>query len=227
LKNTQTEVMGSLYWAAPESISEGKFSMASDVYSYGITLWELITRKDIYPGKNPLNVAMEVVKGTRPPVPQDCPTEVSQLMEKCWDADPNKRPSFKEILRYLENNSQSSMIDLSEIKTELAEEAPDDNNVTIVFTDVEVCYSRFQTNIFQGSTALWEAHPVVMQHALRIHNQTMRSTMRKHNGYEIKTEGDSFMVAFVDPMDAILWCINSQKGTFNCILFQFFSPSCC
>ena len=71
--------------------------------------------------------------------------------------------------------------------------------VTLVFTDVE------------GSTALWEAAPVEMREALELHDQLMRRTIDEYQGYEVKTEGDAFMVAFQHPKDALAWCLAVQN----------------
>ena len=74
--------------------------------------------------------------------------------------------------------------------------SPPTGNVAIVFTDIE------------GSTPLWEAHPQGMKTSLAIHNQLFRRAIAKFNGYEIKTIGDAFMVAFESPVDAVnfgLW----------------------
>eukprot|EP00906_Rhabdomonas_costata_P021271 RCo030896 len=70
--------------------------------------------------------------------------------------------------------------------------------VTMVFTDV------------QGSTSLWDQHPEAMSIALDIHNQVIREELPKFGGYEVKTIGDSFMVAFPNPVDAIACCVSIQ-----------------
>eukprot|EP01090_Pellita_catalonica_P003386 TRINITY_DN1304_c0_g1_i3.p1 TRINITY_DN1304_c0_g1~~TRINITY_DN1304_c0_g1_i3.p1 ORF type:complete len:1074 (-),score=264.73 TRINITY_DN1304_c0_g1_i3:330-3551(-) len=72
-------------------------------------------------------------------------------------------------------------------------------NVTLCFTDV------------QGSTTQWEMHPDVMAYSLGLHNDLMRELIRKHNGYEVKVEGDAFMVAFGDSADAMRWCLEIQN----------------
>ena len=72
-------------------------------------------------------------------------------------------------------------------------------NVTLVFTDV------------QGSTTQWEKFPKVMTAALAMHNRLMRDRIREHQGYEVKTEGDAFMIAFADPSNAVHFCLDVQE----------------
>ena len=72
--------------------------------------------------------------------------------------------------------------------------------VTLVFTDVE------------GSTALWERCPKAMRAALTSHDELMRHLISKFDGYEVKTEGDAFMVAFAKPCDGAAWCLAVQEG---------------
>src|SRR5207302_5713509 len=71
--------------------------------------------------------------------------------------------------------------------------------VTLVFTDI------------QGSTDLWERRPAAMRGALEIHNELMRRLRAKHGGYEVKTEGDAFMLAFADCPAAVAWCTDVQR----------------
>jgi class 3 adenylate cyclase/tetratricopeptide (TPR) repeat protein len=70
--------------------------------------------------------------------------------------------------------------------------------VTIVFTDI------------QGSTALWERFEDGFSTALQLHHETVRAQLKAHGGYEVKTEGDAFMVAFDRAEDALGFCIQTQ-----------------
>merc|ERR1712204_30531 len=74
-----------------------------DVYSYGIFLWELCTMSQPYSNLTPLQAAMKVVNGERPPISSDCPQELAQIMTKCWAHYPIDRPTFSDIVLELEN----------------------------------------------------------------------------------------------------------------------------
>lgn len=88
---------------APEVITGKNYSEKADVYSFGIILWEFAAREPPYKKITPLKVSVEVVKNDlRPKVPKKTPDPLSRLMKRCWDRNPLKRPSFKEIIYELE-----------------------------------------------------------------------------------------------------------------------------
>ncbi len=87
---------------APEAISDFKFSVKSDVYAFGITLWELLTGQDPYPDFEPVNTAVEVlVKQRRPQLYDFIPVQIQKLMKKCWHSDPAKRPAMDDVCKSL------------------------------------------------------------------------------------------------------------------------------
>jgi adenylate cyclase len=71
--------------------------------------------------------------------------------------------------------------------------------VSLVFTDIK------------NSTLLWETYPIAMRSAIKMHNEVMRRHLRIIGGYEVKTEGDAFMVAFPTVTSALLWCFTIQN----------------
>ena len=70
-------------------------------------MWELMTRRDVFPGMLGFQIAIEVgTKGLRPELPseEECPiTEMSALMQRAWAEDPHARPSFSEIVAEMES----------------------------------------------------------------------------------------------------------------------------
>ncbi|KAK7893023.1 hypothetical protein LTR67_007261 [Exophiala xenobiotica] len=81
----------------------------------------------------------------------------------------------------------------------LEEPQPPIGEVAIVFTDIK------------NSTALWEVLPVPMRSAIMMHNELMRRQLRIIGGYEVKTEGDAFMVSFPTVTSALLWSFSCQS----------------
>ena len=92
---------GTPYWMAPELL-RGKSSntSASDVYSFGIILCEVYSRKDPYEGEKSsevLKLICDPKVNKRPYVPESCPTQVKNLMSDCVLGNPDQRPTFEEL----------------------------------------------------------------------------------------------------------------------------------
>lgn len=86
-------------WMAIESLQTQKFTTKSDVWSYGVLMWELITRgASPYPDVDPYDIAHYLLKGRRLPQPQYCPDTLYSIMLACWDPEPDCRPSFHSLV---------------------------------------------------------------------------------------------------------------------------------
>ncbi|EDV26944.1 uncharacterized protein TRIADDRAFT_16659, partial [Trichoplax adhaerens] len=72
-------------WTSPEAITTKKYSVASDVWSYGILLWEIWSYGlNPYPGWDNTRVVEEVLKGYRLPPAEGCPRKINSMIERCW-----------------------------------------------------------------------------------------------------------------------------------------------
>ncbi|KAF2640285.1 hypothetical protein P280DRAFT_32298 [Massarina eburnea CBS 473.64] len=81
-----------------------------------------------------------------------------------------------------------------------------DNEVDAPTGEVSLCFTDIKS-----STLLWETYPIAMRSAIKMHNEVMRRQLRIIGGYEVKTEGDAFMVAFPTVTSALLWCFTIQS----------------
>lgn len=89
-------------WTAPEALNYGRYSSESDVWSYGILLWETFSLGVCpYPGMTNQQAREQVEKGYRMSCPQKCPEEVYKVMQRCWEYKPENRPKFSDLQKDL------------------------------------------------------------------------------------------------------------------------------
>ncbi|XP_054544050.1 tyrosine-protein kinase Fer isoform X2 [Talpa occidentalis] len=89
-------------WTAPEALNYGRYSSESDVWSFGILLWETFSLGVCpYPGMTNQQAREQVERGYRMSAPQNCPEDIFKIMMKCWDYKPEQRPKFADLQREL------------------------------------------------------------------------------------------------------------------------------
>lgn len=99
IQTYMTNNKGSAAWMAPEVFEGSNYSEKCDVFSWGIILWEVLTRKKPFDeiGGSAFCIMWAVHRGTRPPLIKDLPESIESLMTRCWDKEPSLRPSMEEV----------------------------------------------------------------------------------------------------------------------------------
>ncbi|XP_010877416.1 mitogen-activated protein kinase kinase kinase 7 [Esox lucius] len=99
IQTHMTNNKGSAAWMAPEVFEGSNYSEKCDVFSWGIILWEVITRRKPFDeiGGSAFCIMWAVHRGTRPPLIKDLPEPIEGLMTHCWDKEPAQRPSMEEV----------------------------------------------------------------------------------------------------------------------------------
>lgn len=125
---------GTPCWTAPEILGGKKYDERVDVYScvlpmvlpmatndgpnlfvvwfslacsFGVIMWQVVTRKQPFAGLNFMNVTLDVLEGRRPSIPQDCPRPFKKMIKKCWHTDPEERPTIEEVINFFERMEEN------------------------------------------------------------------------------------------------------------------------
>jgi fibroblast growth factor receptor 1 len=124
----KSEVRLPIRWMAPEFLFKGKSSTASDVWSFGVLLWEIGTLGATPYGQSPSEAVMRSVRvGERLQRPSHCSTEFFKVVEECWAEQPELRPSFASIVGKLHSHlALADSIDVMNFHEGLYQKLPSD-----------------------------------------------------------------------------------------------------
>ncbi|POM72976.1 TKL protein kinase [Phytophthora palmivora] len=115
LVRTKFTSAGTPCYMPPELLSGHPFSKSVDVYMFGILLWEIFSRDIPFRGYDISDIKRRVLAGERFRVPTvDCPRECQELMKRCWDGEPNNRPTFDEVHEALQHVSFATSFEASQ-----------------------------------------------------------------------------------------------------------------
>lgn len=113
-------IVGTPYWLAPEILREEKYDTQVDCYSFGVILIELETRRDPYydlKNNSTIDIMLRVARGElRPTIPRDCKPCRRELILRCLDNDPARRPKMTEILYALQHEVRQELVQNSEVE---------------------------------------------------------------------------------------------------------------
>ncbi|KAJ4896469.1 Protein kinase superfamily protein [Raphanus sativus] len=99
---------GTLGYMAPEVLEGKPYNRKCDVYSFGVCLWEIYCCDMPYADCSFAEISHAVVhKNLRPEIPKCCPQSVANIMKRCWDPNPDKRPEMEEVVKLLEEVNTS------------------------------------------------------------------------------------------------------------------------
>jgi len=95
---TMTAKSGTINWMPPEVFQGFTYTTKSDVFSYGMVMWEILTNEQPYSKLNQFQILRLLDRGERPAIPPGSDTTYIKIMADCWAEKPDDRPPFTEIL---------------------------------------------------------------------------------------------------------------------------------
>jgi class 3 adenylate cyclase len=202
-------VTGTPYFMAPELLRQETLNTAqSDVYSFGIILYEVYSRRDPYEGED-FNTVLRAVAdpdtNKRPPVPADCPPQMVAIMSDSLVAEPDQRPTFEELdkrLRrvelksadstsssyFIEKRATVSLFDI--FPKHIAEKLQDGENVEAEHHDLVTIFFCDIVGFTNISSTL---EPRKIANLLDRLYKKFDSLSEKHDIFKVETIGDAYM----------------------------------
>jgi hypothetical protein len=102
---TKTNV-GPIRWMAPESLRDRSYSLKTDVWTYAIMLYEIVSGKEPHEDEDQFEIALKIRdQGYTPTIPDDCDPTLREVMEMCWKKSPADRPTMEEICDFLRSKT--------------------------------------------------------------------------------------------------------------------------
>ncbi|PKY15944.1 kinase-like protein, partial [Rhizophagus irregularis] len=99
---SSTSIYGNLPYIAPEVIDGREYTYASDIYSIAMLMWEISSGQPPFINyEHDYDLAINIINGVRPKIVSETPLEYKNLMKKCWDADPLKRPDISTLIKII------------------------------------------------------------------------------------------------------------------------------
>eukprot|EP00003_Mantamonas_plastica_P027485 TRINITY_DN5901_c0_g1_i1.p1 TRINITY_DN5901_c0_g1~~TRINITY_DN5901_c0_g1_i1.p1 ORF type:complete len:847 (+),score=249.39 TRINITY_DN5901_c0_g1_i1:333-2543(+) len=204
-ENESEKTIGSLFWSAPEVLRGAEYSEAADVYSYAITLIELVTRDIPYRNIDSTTVAIKVMdEGLRPTIPAFVPENMASLIRDCWREDPEERPSFRDICTRLENMNAPLHVNTGDGMDAATSGAP---------MSTEICFLEMT---IPNHPLYWDTVPADFRVACQTLNELVFDVVKDMEGlpYLRHTDSINFQFAFDYVKDAVQF-MTTVRNTLN------------
>lgn len=105
--DTFEEFKSKTRWLAPESLKKKKLTRKADVFSFGVTVWEIATRKEPYSHVDSTTAMALIVQNYHLPIPAEAPSLLTEIMHGCWETNPKNRFSAQDIVQFFPSTGNS------------------------------------------------------------------------------------------------------------------------
>lgn len=196
-KRKGPRIFGTPSFMSPEqTLNSNDVDHRADLWSLACILYQICSGQVAFDGGSPEEVFQVVRAGRYLPLRSHVPSAPrrwAEAIEAALVIDPEDRVASAEAMAELWFSGTTE-------RPRRSRRAPPVGHIALVFTDI------------QGSTGLWEARPELARHSLRAHDAILRAALHRNGGYEVKTEGDAFMIAFPDAIQATRFCLDAQRA---------------
>ncbi|EXX74675.1 Bck1p [Rhizophagus irregularis DAOM 197198w] len=181
--NEEDNIYGIIPYVAPEILQGKKYTKASDIYSFGMIMWELIVgRRPFWDRNHNTELIIEICDGLRPPIITNAPKSYIDLMIECWHSDPEKRPTATEVLKRVGEIENIAYID------DATKPTSDIGPVTI--DNPEVIYkSRYLSGMIKSAAS---TRSLRSQSSITLKLNQLDFYQRNSNDKRKLEDGDSF-----------------------------------
>jgi serine/threonine protein kinase len=195
--------LGTIQWTAPEVLGGNPNTEKSDIYALGIILWELFHRKDPYADRSIVSIGIAVLRdGLRPELRDDLPEEAVAIMTRCWDSDPEKRPTLPDVALALEKLKAKNPLQNHTIQKQFPKFSTG-GDIYFVETRIDDMF------------LLFDAFPRAAQEAMRIYNNILRDNVATYEGYEVSQRRSGILVGFTALDHAMNFCVSVHMNLLN------------
>lgn len=218
--NSSDEAQISLLWTAPEILNRlpDCYSFSSDMFSFGVIMWELMSRKLPWEGINPATITAKVASGGRPEISNEWERSTANFISSCWAQDPLSRPTTKEARTRLENEiipmisdfKNSGSLAYGSSKGSSSSSAAGGGAGASLIPPPPPPLALVVARIAKTSQ-LWEKDPRGMVQALNNISTLLKDNSVDHNGYEVSSDSP-FVYVFAKSVDAVNFCLSSQNA---------------
>ncbi|RHZ76454.1 hypothetical protein Glove_197g86 [Diversispora epigaea] len=140
-ENNPKKIYGVIPYMAPETLKRGEYTQASDIYSFGIIMLEVLTSyPPYYDIAHDENLVIKICEGHKPEIKCKIPQSLKEIMEKCWNSEPLERPTVKELKFQFEkfiskyHNNNEEIVEANESNKNFIKYHPNKKHLKAIYT---------------------------------------------------------------------------------------------
>mmetsp|Transcript_15519 Transcript_15519/g.60702 ORF Transcript_15519/g.60702 Transcript_15519/m.60702 type:complete len:1066 (+) Transcript_15519:180-3377(+) len=205
VSKTMTPRVGTISYMAPEVFATDSYTRQADVYSYGVILWEMITRQEPYEEIGFVHeIAERVRDGYRPTMPEYVPAAIESLIQDCWQTNPVERPDFVTIIGRLKEIAEIwDQLDLSQILASLdsTTDLENDTDFTLNWVDTTFADLDVMNDLRAAEEEMDISDDLSWEQSAEEVSEKNRRVTRKSSGSQVGNKRTSGLAKSAEPRE--------------------------